>query len=245
MTWLIGMLFHTRFYQLSKRMPPKVLGLLQPLSVACSVIWVTIAISIETPFHRWSVPKQPVRDLLVIGDSVTAGLNDGESTWPRQLSESVDVRVLDASQPGATLKSALQQNSRFAGQPGLIILEIGGNDMLEGLPVAEFEKNLGNLLAEVTHPDRTVVMFELPLPPFHAMYVTAQRRQAMRYNVPLIPKRLFARILTTQGSTVDGIHLSHKGQLQMKALIESLLNDRLKPGSGTYEQLPLVAQKNI
>ncbi len=241
--WLICMLFHTRIFPLSERLAPTVQRLLQPLSVACSIIWVTIALSIELPFHLWTVPKQPVNDLLVIGDSVTAGLNDGEATWPRQLSEVVDVRVLDASQPGATLKSAIQQNSRFAGQPGFVILEIGGNDMLEGLPVSQFEENLGHLLDEVTQSDRTVIMLELPLPPFHASYVTAQRRQALRYDVPLIPKRLFASVLTTRGSTVDGIHLSHQGQLQMKALVESLLRDRLKPGSGTYKQLEPVGQK--
>jgi acyl-CoA thioesterase-1 len=235
--WLIVVLLDWRIFGESKRLTPGTQRLLRQFSFACSFIWLLIAISIELPFHHWSIPAEPISDLLVIGDSVTAGLNDGEDTWPRQLSRASAVRVLDASQPGATLQSGRQQNSRFAGHAGLVILEIGGNDMLEGLPVAHFEENLHQLLTEVTQSDRIVIMFELPLPPFHANYVSAQRRQAKHHNVRLIPKRLFAEILTTRGATVDGIHLSHQGQVQMKALVASLLRDRLQPGTGTYEQL--------
>jgi len=45
-----------------------------------------VALILEIPFHFWTVPQGPVSKLLIIGDSVTAGLNDGDDTWPRQLS---------------------------------------------------------------------------------------------------------------------------------------------------------------
>ena len=201
-----------------------------------SIVWLATAITLELPFHVWSKPANPVSDLFVIGDSVTAGLNDGEQTWPRLVSKDWNIHVVDASQPGATLQSARQQNSLFADQSGLVVIEIGGNDMLEGLPVVQFEEHLDRLLTEVCQSGRSVVLLELPLPPFHAEYGSAQRRQALRHQVALIPKRQFARILTTRGATVDGIHLSKNGQIQMKMLIESLLGNRLHSGEGTYER---------
>ena len=202
-----------------------------------SFVWLLTAAAIELPFHIWSAPTGSISQILVIGDSVTAGLNDGEDTWPKQLSRTAEVKILDASQPGATLQSARQQNSLLSGLTGLIVLEIGGNDMLEGLPVKRFEEDLERLLTEVAQPGRLIVMFELPLPPLCAGYGAAQRELARRFHVSLIPKRRFCQVLTSKGATVDGIHLSARGQTQMMQLIQSLLGNRLPMGSGTYQRL--------
>jgi acyl-CoA thioesterase-1 len=223
--------------------------------------WFVIGVLMEAPLHRWQPPDQfrpapkevgtplesptprgaiPAADstLMVIGDSVTAGLNDREDTWPRQLSREWNVNVVDASQPGATLKSARKQNLQFGSRSGLVILEIGGNNLLEGLPADQFEQDLDELLSDVLRPPgRKAILFELPLPPFHARYGSAQRRQARRHDVVLVPKRMFAQLLTSQGATVDGIHLSKQGQTHMKSLIELLLRSHLNRGLGTYEHL--------
>jgi lysophospholipase L1-like esterase len=199
-------------------------------------LWLLTGVAIELPYWRWSPPAAMIQKLLVIGDSVTAGLNDGEETWPRHLSQMADVAVSDASQPGATLRSARQQHRLLADQSGLSLLEIGGNDLLAGLPVVQFEADLSELLADVTRSGQPVVMFELPLPPLCSAYCAAQRRQAGRYHVTLIPKRLFIQILTSRGATVDGIHLSAFGQQQMMQCIRQLFGDRLRAGRGTWQR---------
>lgn len=200
------------------------------------LIWLALVLLLEVPFHLLPSPDPSASTLLVIGDSVTAGLNDGEDTWPQQLARQVKLEVLDASQPGATLRSARKQNQMFGDQPGLVVLEIGGNDMLEGLAVSKFEDDLATLLQEVVRPGRYVVMFELPLPPLCARYGQVQRRLAIRHGVSLIPKRSFATVLTTAGSTVDGIHLSAKGQSQMAALMQSVLGMPQQPNAGQYQR---------
>lgn len=199
--------------------------------------WLLTAFAIELPYHFWLTPTQSISTLLIIGDSVTAGLNDGEETWPKQLPQAFAVDVLDASQPGATLRSAGRQNSLFSDRAGFVVLEIGGNDMLEGLPISQFESDLDQLLTNVVRPDRTVVMFELPLPPLCAAYGKVQRSLSARHHVKLIPKRVFATVLTTTGATVDGIHLSARGQTQMKETIHTLLGKQLRSGPGTYQRL--------
>jgi acyl-CoA thioesterase-1 len=182
-------------------------------------------------------PAGPIRTLCVVGDSVTAGLNDGEDTWPRKLARQVNCRVLDASQPGATLKSARHQVELLNERAGdLLILEIGGNDLLEGLMLEQFEQHLDQLLKTAVRPKRTVVMFELPLPPLSTRYGEIQRRLASRHQIRLIPRRHFIGVLTATGSTVDGIHLSQRGQDRLRLIVLELLPLTEGPG-GTYEHL--------
>ena len=162
--------------------------------------------------------------LCIVADSVTAGLNDGEDTWPQRLARSSHWQITDASQPGATLKSARQQVELLDTEPSVLLLEIGGNDMLEGLPVAQFGHNLEQLLIAAHQPGRTVLMFELPLPPLAFRYGETQRRLASKYGVALLPKRLLIGVLTSSGATVDGIHLAPNGHELMATLVGRLLN---------------------
>ena len=201
------------------------------------VIWLVICLLFELPWHASPRVTSPSHQVLVIGDSVTAGLNDTDITWPRLLATDSDIDVVDASQPGATLESAQKQNQLLSNRPGTLILEIGGNDLLEGLPVVEFDRRLGELLKDVVQSDRHVLMFELPLPPLSAGYGAAQRRLSQRYGITLIPKRVFASVLTTRGATVDGIHLSSTGQVRMKALVQSLVDISPSSRSGEYQRL--------
>lgn len=204
---------------------------------ACSSAWLVTLLALELPHLFWVAPPGSISNLLVIADSVTAGLNDREDTWPRQLARVADIELFDASQPGATLRSARQQNRLLSRMTGTLILEIGGNDLLEGLPVSQFERDLDQLLSDAVQPGRSVVLFELPLPPLCAAYGLAQRRQVAKHGVRLIPKRLFASIISTRGATVDGIHLSHDGQTLMMKLIRSLLSSGLRAGQGHYHHL--------
>lgn len=204
------------------------------MPLACLAV---IAILCELPYY-WG-PEFPAvpTSIAIVGDSVTAGLNDGEETWPKQIAQTSNLRVFDASQPGATLKSAVQQVELLnAVEADVLILEIGGNDLLEWLPVADFEQNLGRLLAATQSQRRPVVMFELPLPPLAVRYCAVQRRLASEYQVPLIPRRHFLRVLTGKGSTVDGIHLSKLGQTRLMELVRKLLKvgGPSKPDAGEY-----------
>ncbi len=79
---------------------------------------------------------------------------------------------------GATARSALAQAARAADPNAVVLVEIGGNDLLGGTAVARFEQDLAALLTALTGPHRLVVMVELPLLPFSNGYGAAQRRVA-------------------------------------------------------------------
>jgi lysophospholipase L1-like esterase len=110
----------------------------------------------------------------------------------------------------------------------LVLIEIGGNDLLMGVSSDEYGKALDALLSKVAAPNRTVLMFELPLLPNKIAYGQIQRRLRAKHRVSLIPKRYFARVLGDANATTDGLHLSASRAHRMAALVAQVLSPLLK-----------------
>ena len=187
---------------------------------ATIVIWIGMLL-VELPYHftpRISGLRNP--PLFIIGDSITAGMGAGEKhTWP-ELLPPVVAPVHNLALPGATSASALSsQASKLPERGGLVLLEIGGNDLLGETSSAQFERDLEQLLSRVVAPNRTIVMFELPLPPLCNEFGRIQRKLAARHGVHLIPKRTLIGVLAGSGATLDTIHLSQEGHQRMAAAV--------------------------
>jgi acyl-CoA thioesterase-1 len=184
---------------------------------ACAAVaWVAVVCA-ELPYH-WTpaVPRIAKPVLGVIADSLTAGLGDNDTaTWPRILAEQRQVVVRDHAVMGATVASARKQAAELAADETLVLLEIGGNDLLGTTTSGEFERGLETLLDKVCQPGRTAVMFELPLLPIWQSYGLVQRRAARSHEVLLIPKRVLLRILQNDATTLDSIHLTTEGHQRM------------------------------
>jgi hypothetical protein len=84
------------------------------------------------------------------------------------------------------------------------------------------------LLSKVAGPNRTVLMFELPLLPNKIAYGQIQRRLSAKYRVALIPKRYFAQVIGDADATTDGLYLSASGARRMAALVTQVLSPFLK-----------------
>lgn len=193
--------------------------------LAVAIVW-SAGVVAEIPY-QFSPTLSPAGrpTLYILGDSVAAGMGEtGVETWPRLLARRHSIPVQDLSQMGATAGSALRRLDKSPVVDGIVLVEIGGNDMLGRHPVGEFERDLDKLLARLDGPDRTVVMFELPLIPFSNEYGRIQRRLAEKHHVRLIPKRIFIRVLTDGGATVDSIHLSPQGHELMAAAVWEIIH---------------------
>jgi acyl-CoA thioesterase-1 len=192
----------------------------------CSVLvaWLAIA-ALELPY-QWTptIAGSPPTRLIIFGDSVTAGMGDEqEPTWPKLLAAEHRLDVRDYSRPGATARSMASIAKRTPLAPGVVVIEIGGNDLLRGGSSADFERDLDALLAAVSGPERRVILLELPLPPLCNGFGAAQRSLGAKYGALLVPKRLFAEIIAAEGLTTDSIHLSPDGHQRMADRIEELL----------------------
>lgn len=168
--------------------------------------------------------NEPYEELFVLGDSISAGVGfKGEVTWVDLLKKRQGLKVVSLSSGGATLNDAIDRADLILGPNKVILLEIGGNDLLRKTPHETFERDLELLFKKLVGPGRVIIMFELPLPPFHSHYGRAQRRLANRYDVVLIPKRMFAAVLRGDGDTIDGLHLSNQGHQRLANVAWSCL----------------------
>ena len=171
------------------------------------------AVAWELPYRvspRISLIKDPV--VGVIGDSLSAGIGeDGTPTWPQILAQTRRIDVRNHARAGATTATAQKQAAALSPDVNLLILEIGGNDLLGETTTAEFSHDLERLLQDVNRPGRTVLMFELPLLPFRHGVGRAQRRLCQKYHVQLIPKQVLSGVLLSDETTLDSIHLSPAG----------------------------------
>lgn len=193
------------------------------------VIW----ISLELP--NWIVPsvaKNRYKKLIVIGDSISAGIGfHGEKTWIECIREKYGIETVSISMGGGQIEDAIRMSLQIKDQKAFILFEIGGNDIFKDEPVEKIEKSLELLLEKTCAPERTIAMLELPLPPFHADICRIQRKLAKKYGVILIPKRYFAKILSGKDSTVDGLHLSNFGHEKMAETLWPLIKDAFEPTS--------------
>jgi len=101
----------------------------------------------------------PERRILAFGDSLLAGyrLEDGES-YPARLeaalrAHGVNARMTNAGVSGDTTQAGLQRLAftldSMRAPPDLVIISLGGNDMLRGLPPAETRKNLSAIVEQL------------------------------------------------------------------------------------------------
>jgi acyl-CoA thioesterase-1 len=200
------------------------------VTAAAAVLVLSAAGAIAEAPHQFTPdpPTVAAPRLYVVGDSISSGVGrENGPTWVRLIDQQKGVEVVDLSHPGATLASALDRVRRAPLRDGLVLLEIGGNDMFRHAPEDQFERDLKALLDHVSGPGRTVVMLELPLLPFHAELGRIQRRLAKKHGVMLIPKRHFASVLRGRGSTIDGLHLSDAGHRQMANMIWAAVGSSL------------------
>jgi acyl-CoA thioesterase-1 len=189
----------------------RVLASLPPLvATVAAVVW---EIAARVPP---SLPNREFASLYVIGDSLSVGDESRpEDCWPALIQRAYQVQAVNLAEPGATTRLALRQANRVDAAPCAVLIEIGGNDLLSGVPSRVFAGDLEQLLMRLAHPQRQLVMLELPLPPFYNGYGLEQRRLAKRFGVKLIRRRVLAKVLFHPDATTDGLHLSPPGHKLM------------------------------
>jgi acyl-CoA thioesterase-1 len=197
---------------------------------AAAVFW-----EVRTMFPP-TVPVKAGATVYVAGDSVSAGMNDApEDTWPAVMGRRYSVPVVNLAQAGGTARSALRQAEQIAEGPAVVVVEIGGNDLLSGVTSDQFAIDLRRLLQETCRPERCVLLMELPLPPFCNEYGRVQRELAADFGCQLISKRTFVAILSAPDATVDSVHLSPNGHSLMADRMWNCLAPVLGRGAGLAE----------
>jgi lysophospholipase L1-like esterase len=174
----------------------------------------TVAFAFEyAPGFGGRVPPPSEAVICVLGDSISAGLTGSPNgTWPALLAQTTGRKIVNLAHAGATLTNGLGQARAIPAGPTIVLVELGGNDLLSGTTTERFAADLRLLLSSVATSDHHVWMFELPLLPFQNAYGRVQRAACQEHGVVLIPRSVLAAAL---GHTTDGLHLSGEGQAQL------------------------------
>lgn len=134
------------------------------------------------------------------GDSLSASYGIAQAQgWVALLGERVqrerpDYSVANASISGETTSGGLARLAKVLQQrkPAVLILELGANDGLRGLPVAQMEKNLGAMIERAQHAGARVLLIGMRMPPNYGPQYTeafqaAFARLAKRYETAFVP----------------------------------------------------------
>ncbi|WP_390624442.1 arylesterase [Vreelandella aquamarina] len=160
--------------------------------------------------------------LLVMGDSLSAAYGiEQEQGWVTLLAERLDgeAHVVNASISGETTSGGAQRFADIIGQrePDIVLLELGGNDGLRGLPPAQMRTNLATMIEQSQQAGAEVLLLGIDIPPnygqaYRDAFTSVFHSLADEYDIPLVPFLLEDIALNKQLMQSDGIHPTAEAQ---------------------------------
>ncbi len=172
-------------------------------------------------------PAESATDLprvVVLGDSLTAGfgLSSPELAYPAILQQRIDAsglkfRVVNAGVSGDTSAGGFSRvDVALEGDVRVLIVALGGNDGLRGLPVEELRRNLAGIIERAKSRHIKVVIAAMEAPPnFGSTYTTEFRKVytdlAHEYGAALVPFLLQGVAGVESLNQRDGIHPTPEG----------------------------------
>ena len=184
----------------------------------------------------------PAKNILFLGDSITAGYGlETTQAYPALIQAKIDAKgwnfkVINAGQSGDTTAGGLNRlNWLLKSRIDVLLLELGGNDGLRGLPAETSKKNLQAILDSIKkkYPEAKIILAGMKVPPnmgadyakqFNAIFPElANKNQAA-----LIPFILEGVGGVRELNLADGIHPTAKGHERVAANVWKVMEPVLK-----------------
>ena len=173
----------------------------------------------SNPLLQAAQPNHNPSTILVLGDSLSAGLGlSQELGWVVLLQKKLHeqqypYKVINASISGDTTLGGLQRLERALtlNDPAIIIVELGGNDGLRGLPIEQITHNLARIIESSQTYGAKVLLVGMRLPPNYGIAYTKRFHQlyeelASKFHVALVPFLLEGVATRRELMQEDGIH---------------------------------------
>jgi acyl-CoA thioesterase-1 len=189
----------------------------------------------------FSVQAAPRQSIVVFGDSLSAAYGIAQARgWVALLGERLkrerpDYIVVNASISGDTssggvsrIQKTLQQH-----QPAVVVLELGANDGLRGLPLAQMKQNLATIIEQAHKAGARVLLVGMKLPPnygpdYTQAFESTYGELAKRYKTALVPFLLEDFAENPQLFQPDRIHPTEAAQPLMLERVWKALQPLLK-----------------
>jgi len=172
-----------------------------------------------------SVYARQTNIILVLGDSLSAGYGIGSKqgwvslTEQKLKQQGYKYSMVNASVTGDTTYNGLHRLPGLLSkyQPDIVIIELGGNDGLRGMPLRQMENNLSQMIQQSTKAGAKVILAGMHIPPNYGKRYTEQFHQiyqklADRHEISRIPFLLDSVGGKPELMQADGIHPSAQAQ---------------------------------
>jgi len=184
------------------------------------------ALILSIAMAAWSQAPDTRPVIVAFGDSMTAGFGvPVDNSYPAQLQRKLDqlgykYRVVSQGVTGDTSRGGLVRMSRVLGEsPDIVILELGSNDRGNGIPAAQTQANLAQMIERFQRTRITVVLAGRSLSGSEDVYASL----ANKYHVTLIPSFLAGVSGNPQLTISDGTHPNADGYaIVVKTVLNSL-----------------------
>jgi len=157
--------------------------------------------------------------ILIVGDSLSAGFGiDVDQSWATLLQsrleeQGYEYRVVNASIGGETTEGGATRIDRALANfsPALVILELGGNDGLRGIPASRMQDNLENIISKSEASGAAVVMLGIRIPTnygrrYREAFEKVFRDLASQHDIPWIEFFMEGIAFNEDLMQSDGIH---------------------------------------
>ena len=175
----------------------------------------------------YAADKTP-ENILVLGDSLSGAFGlDTDEGWVALLQQKLttqnyEYRVINASVSGDTTRTGLSriQSALKMHTPSIVIIALGGNDGLRGLPFSEIENSLADIIQRCKAQGAKVLLVGVRLPPnygpvYNQKFAELYLRLADRFQLPLVAKMLDNVAENREWMQADGIHPKAEAQPQV------------------------------
>ena len=181
---------------------------------------------------------------MILGDSLTAGLGlDPSQSFPSLLQKRLDAGghrydVVNAGVSGDTTAGGLRRLEwSIEGNTRILVVALGGNDGLRGLPASDTRRNLDAIISRAKARGIAVVLAGMEAPPNYGNPYTAEFRQVFRdlaraHDVVFIPFLLGGVAGVPAMNQADGIHPNPEGARVVEGLVWAAI-EPLVAGSAT------------
>ena len=204
-------------------------------------LFFVIMLAVASTATHASISKTNDSTILIIGDSLSAGLGVAyNQSWPSLLQDRLDkdgykIKVINAGISGDTTAGGKERLPILLRQhrPEIVVIELGGNDGLRGTSIASIESNLRSMIEVTLDRDAKAILIGMQLPPNYGKAYTKSFQNlfselANEYSIVLVDRliqRMMNEVWQQSLMQMDGIHPNPKGHIQ----IEKLIWDSLEP----------------
>ncbi len=224
--------------------------ILRPLAILSLIVSSILAAACGSSAARQEKPKEAViipstvsdkPKVVAFGDSLTAGFGLLEKeAYPYLLQEKLKAdgylyEVVNAGVSGDTTTGGIERIDWSLDQENvqILILELGANDLLRGLPVSKMRENLDKIITKAKAKNVQILLCGMLAPPtmgekYQKEFVDVFPEMAAKHKVAFMPFILDGIALDKNLNQADGIHPNAEGEKIMTDNVYKALKPLLK-----------------